>query len=115
HRSGLLDRVPARPRGRHTHSWAGRETVDSRPGVQLHHLAYPRTMAITTARSGLATVNGIELWYEIHGDGSPLVLLHGGFGSIEMFGPTVDALAAGRQVIGVELQSHGRSPAVDRP
>ncbi len=69
----------------------------------------------TSLRSGLAPVNGIELWYEVHGVGRPLVLLHGGFGSVEMFGPNVAALAAGRQVIGVDLQSHGRSPAADRP
>ena len=65
--------------------------------------------------SGLAHVNGIELAYQIHGSGKPLVLLHGGFGSAEMFGPNIAALAAGRQVIGVDLQSHGRTPAVDRP
>ena len=63
----------------------------------------------------LEAVNGIELAYQLHGDGEPLVLLHGGFGSLEMFGPNVAALAAGRQVIGVDLQSHGRTPAVDRP
>ena len=72
-------------------------------------------MATTTATSGLAPVNGIELGYQVFGEGDPLILLHGGFGSVEMFGPNVDALAAGRQVIGVDLQSHGRSPAVDRP
>src|SRR5204863_8499360 len=71
--------------------------------------------AMTIAPSGLAPVNGIELHYEIHGTGRPLVLLHGGFGSVEMFGPNVELLAAGRQVIGVDLQSHGRTPAVDRP
>src|SRR6478752_5332924 len=63
----------------------------------------------------VAEVNGIRLGYEIHGEGEPLVLLHGGFGTIEMFGPNVELLAAGRQVIGVDLQSHGRSPAADRP
>jgi pimeloyl-ACP methyl ester carboxylesterase len=65
--------------------------------------------------STLAQVNGIELGYEIFGSGDPLILLHGGFGSVEMFGPNIELLAAGRQVIGVDLQSHGRSPAVDRP
>jgi pimeloyl-ACP methyl ester carboxylesterase len=60
-------------------------------------------------------VNGVELAYQVFGAGSPLVLLHGGFGSVEMFGPNVDLLAAGRQLIGVDLQSHGRSPAADRP
>jgi pimeloyl-ACP methyl ester carboxylesterase len=63
----------------------------------------------------IAKVNGIELGYQIVGEGEPLVLLHGGFGSVEMFGPNVELLAAGRQVIGVDLQSHGRSPAVERP
>ena len=65
--------------------------------------------------SSIARVNGIELGYEVIGEGEPLVLLHGGFGTIEMFGPNVELLAAGRQVIGVDLQSHGRSPAIDRP
>lgn len=64
---------------------------------------------------GLAPVNGIELGYLIQGTGSPLVLLHGGFGSVEMFGPNLAALGAHRQVIGVDLQSHGRTPAPDRP
>ncbi len=68
-----------------------------------------------TTNSKLAQVNGIELGYEIFGAGDPLILLHGGFGSVEMFGPNVELLAAGRQVIGVDLQSHGRSPAADRP
>ena len=62
----------------------------------------------------LARVNGIELGYQVFGQGKPLVLLHGGFGSVEMFGPNVELLAKHRQVIGVDLQSHGRSPAADR-
>jgi pimeloyl-ACP methyl ester carboxylesterase len=63
----------------------------------------------------LAKVNGIELGYETFGAGEPLLLLHGGYGTLDMFGPNIELLAAGRQVIGVDLQSHGRSPAVDRP
>jgi pimeloyl-ACP methyl ester carboxylesterase len=65
--------------------------------------------------SSVARVNGIELGYQVVGEGEPLILLHGGFGSVEMFGPNVGLLAAGRRVIGVDLQSHGRSPATDRP
>jgi pimeloyl-ACP methyl ester carboxylesterase len=65
-----------------------------------------------TNPSSLARVNGIELSYQVAGEGEPLILLHGGFGSVEMFGPNVELLAARRQVIGVDLQSHGRSPAV---
>ena len=63
----------------------------------------------------LASVNGIRLAYQTFGKGKPLILLHGGFGSVEMFGDNVDRLAAHRQVIGVDLQSHGRSPSSDRP
>src|SRR5437762_11532042 len=65
-------------------------------------------------KTNLARVNGIQLGYQEFGKGKPLVLLHGGFGSLEMFGPNIDLLARGRKVIGVDLQSHGRSPAADR-
>ncbi len=70
--------------------------------------------ATTTATARLALVNGIELAYQTQGSGRPLVLLHGAFGSVKMYGPNVAALAAGREVIGVDLQSHGRTPAIDR-
>jgi len=66
-------------------------------------------------KSGYAPVHGIELYYEVHGQGKPLVLLHGGFGSIEMFGPVLVELAKSRQVIGVDLQGHGRTLPFDRP
>ncbi|GAA4259309.1 alpha/beta fold hydrolase [Dactylosporangium darangshiense] len=62
-----------------------------------------------------ADVNGINLYYETHGEGSPLVLLHGGLGSGEMFGPVIPALAERHQVIAVDLQGHGRTADVDRP
>ena len=77
--------------------------------------ATPAAPAASDA-SGHAEVNGIELAWQSFGVGgpSPLVLLHGGFGSVEMFGPNITLLAAGRRVIGVDLQSHGRSPVSDR-
>ena len=62
-----------------------------------------------------ADVNGIRLYYETHGAGRPLVLLHGGLGSGEMFGPLLPALAEGHQVIAVDLQGHGRTADIDRP
>src|SRR5258708_13151724 len=68
-----------------------------------------------TTSSKIARVNRIELAYQVFGTGSPVVLLHGGFGSVEMFGPNVELLAAGHRIIAVDLQSHGRSPAADRP
>jgi pimeloyl-ACP methyl ester carboxylesterase len=74
------------------------------------------TGALKNKPSGhYADVNGIKLYYEIHGAGRPLVLLHGGLGAIEMFGPNLPALAKGRQVIAVDLQGHGRTADIDRP
>jgi pimeloyl-ACP methyl ester carboxylesterase len=62
-----------------------------------------------------AEINGINLYYESMGTGRPLILLHGGLGSGEMFGPVRPALAERHQVIAVDLQGHGRTPDIDRP
>src|SRR5207247_2761412 len=62
-----------------------------------------------------ADVNGIKLYYESHGAGRPLILLHGGLGAIEMFGPNLPALAERHRVVAVDLQGHGRTADVDRP
>src|SRR5947199_2821148 len=62
-----------------------------------------------------AEVNGINLYFETHGAGRPLILLHGGLGSGEMFGPILPALAARHRVVAVDLQGHGRTADVDRP
>jgi pimeloyl-ACP methyl ester carboxylesterase len=76
------------------------------------------TSDLTTATKGTgeyAEVNGINLYYEKHGAGRPLILLHGGLGSGEMFGPVLPALAERHQVITVDLQGHGRTADIDRP
>ncbi|KKK07812.1 alpha/beta hydrolase [Micromonospora sp. HK10] len=57
----------------------------------------------------------MNLYVEAHGAGRPLILLHGGLGSGEMFGPVLPALAARHQVIAVDLQGHGRTADIDRP
>ncbi len=63
-----------------------------------------------------ADVNGLHLYYETHGEGRPLVLLHGGLMSGETFGPVIPALvAAGHRVIAPDLQGHGRTADIDRP
>ena len=62
-----------------------------------------------------ADVNGLHMYYETHGGGRPLILLHGGLGSSEMFGPILPALAADHEVIGLDLQGHGRTADIDRP
>jgi pimeloyl-ACP methyl ester carboxylesterase len=72
----------------------------------------------TTEQKGAgqyADVNGINLYFETHGTGRPLILLHGGLGSGEMFGPTLPQLAQQHQVIAVDLQGHGRTADIDRP
>jgi pimeloyl-ACP methyl ester carboxylesterase len=72
----------------------------------------------TTEQKGVgqyAEVNGINLYFETHGTGQPLILLHGGLGSGEMFGPTLTELAQQHQVITVDLQGHGRTADIDRP
>ena len=68
----------------------------------------------TRTRGGYAAVNGLEVYYEIHGEGDPLILLHGGVGAIGMFGDVLPLLAEGRQVIGGDLQAHGRTADIDR-
>src|SRR5437016_3957786 len=62
-----------------------------------------------------AEVNGINLYYETHGAGRPLILLHGGLGSGEMFGPVLPLLAERHQVVVADLQGHGRTADIDRP
>ena len=66
-------------------------------------------------KSGYAPVNGLKMYYEIHGAGQPTILIHGGFGSLDMFGPNLTELAKNRQVIAIDLQAHGRTADIDRP
>jgi pimeloyl-ACP methyl ester carboxylesterase len=76
------------------------------------------------AKTGYAPVNGLQIYYEIHdpethdagadGLGAPLIVLHGGLGSTEMFGPVLPLLG-NRRVIAIDLQGHGRTADIDRP
>jgi pimeloyl-ACP methyl ester carboxylesterase len=73
-------------------------------------------IANTSPRTGYASVNGLTMYYEIHGAGGvPLLLLHGSLGSLDMFRALLPALTKGRQVIVVDQQAHGRTADVDRP
>jgi pimeloyl-ACP methyl ester carboxylesterase len=73
----------------------------------------------TLVRSDYAPVNGLEMYYEIHGEavsgGVPLLLLHGSIGSLEMFRELLPAFTEDRQVIAVDQQAHGRTADIDRP
>lgn len=82
----------------------------------------PAKQATTTrvqpaTKTGYAKVNGLDMYYEIHGSGGkPLVLLHGGLSNIASdFGKILPRLAKGRQVIAVEQQGHGHTADIDRP
>lgn len=70
---------------------------------------------LTPVTSGYAPVNGVEIYYEVYGEGEPLILIHGGFGSTGMFAPIMPALASGRQVIAMDMQAHGRTGPLGRP
>jgi len=72
--------------------------------------------SFSQSKTGYAPVNGLKMYYEIHGTGQPLVLLHGAFNTINMaFGQLIPELSKKRQVIAVELQGHGRTADIARP
>jgi pimeloyl-ACP methyl ester carboxylesterase len=67
------------------------------------------------SKKGYSEVNGIKMYYEIYGEGKPLVLIHGGGSTIETtFGRVIPMLARHRKVIAVELQAHGRTGDRDK-
>jgi pimeloyl-ACP methyl ester carboxylesterase len=72
-------------------------------------------MTETSQQTGYAPVNDLQMYYEIHGSGDPLMLLHGAYGTIDLWGPILATLAEHRQVIAVEQQGHGHTADIDRP
>jgi pimeloyl-ACP methyl ester carboxylesterase len=76
---------------------------------------FAQTGMPTASKSGYAPVNGLKMYYEAHGSGRPLILLHSGLGAIEMFSEILSALSRDRQAIAVDLQAHGRTADIDRP
>ena len=74
-------------------------------------------MTDAAVETGYAPVNGLDMYYEIHGEGGvPLVVIHGAFGNTELFGGELaPALAESRQVIVMDQQAHGRTADFDRP
>jgi Predicted hydrolases or acyltransferases (alpha/beta hydrolase superfamily) len=79
-------------------------------------LAQTQAPSSTPPKSGYAPINGLKMYYEIHGEGQPLVLLHGSFLDIDMaFGQLIPELSKTRKVIALEFQAHGRTADIDRP
>jgi pimeloyl-ACP methyl ester carboxylesterase len=98
------------------HGLMGSENMG--PEQHEEHAVTATDWTTETAGTGTyADVNGINLYYETHGKVGlrPLILLHGGLGSGEMFGPVLPALAADHQVFAVDLLGHGRTADIDRP
>jgi pimeloyl-ACP methyl ester carboxylesterase len=98
-----------------------RETVIDGPFAETKELVLgdwpvsPGAFGRRAGRDGYADVNGLRMYYEVHGSGRPLVLLHGGLSTIDQeFGSVVRSLSYGRQVIAVEQQAHGRTADIDR-
>lgn len=77
--------------------------------------AFSQASSKTAVKTGYAPVSGLNLYYEIHGMGEPLILLHGGLGAGEMFAEILPLLSDSRRVITVDLQAHGRTADIDRP
>jgi pimeloyl-ACP methyl ester carboxylesterase len=67
------------------------------------------------SKTGYAPVNDLQLYYEIHNEGRPTLLLHGAYGTTGLWGELLPGLAAGRQIIAVDPQGHGRTADIDRP
>jgi len=78
-------------------------------------LTFAQNGTTTAVKTGYAPVNGLNLYYEIHGTGEPLILLHGGLGAAEMFEQILPSLSNNRKVIAVDLQGHGRTADIARP
>jgi pimeloyl-ACP methyl ester carboxylesterase len=70
--------------------------------------------SLSPHRKGYVPANGLRYYYEVRGHGEPLLLLHGGLGSIDMFAPLLPSLTASRTVIAVDLHGHGRTQLGDR-
>jgi pimeloyl-ACP methyl ester carboxylesterase len=73
-----------------------------------------RTMS-TANTTGRAAVNGVELYYEIHGEGAPLVMLHGGVAPAEMFGVPLGEMSKHHKVIAIHMRGHGLSTDAEAP
>lgn len=82
--------------------------------VALTMLAFVAPPATAAPKSGYVKANGLDYYYEISGNGEPLLLLHGGLGSTGMFAPIMPALTDHRTVIAVDLHGHGRTALGNR-
>jgi pimeloyl-ACP methyl ester carboxylesterase len=93
--------------------------AQSQPTLRTQSMTEARSMtqSSTPVHAGYANVNGLRMYYELHGtEGFPLVLVHGGGSTINTtFGRILASLARTHRVIAVEMQAHGHTRDIDRP
>ncbi|HLH10095.1 MAG TPA: alpha/beta hydrolase [Terriglobales bacterium] len=89
--------------------------VNAAEGAILVASVLPQEETVSGANTGYAPVNGLRMYYEIHGEGQPLILVHGTLGSTDTFAGIMPELSQNRKVILVDLQGHGRTTDIDRP
>ena len=84
-------------------------------GMLLFTVFQSKGQQVKPSESGYAPVNGIKVYYEVYGEGRPIVLLHGAFYTIQMnWGHLIPELSKTRKVIAIEMQGHGHTPYSDR-
>jgi pimeloyl-ACP methyl ester carboxylesterase len=84
--------------------------------IMLPVITVAQAQTLHPAKSGYAPVNGLRIYYEVYGEGKPLVLLHGSFMNISTnYGHLIPELAKTRKIIALEFQGHGRTADSDRP
>ena len=94
-------------------SFIATSTAGAIQAASAFAFAHTRTTAIS--KTSYVSVNGLKMYYEIHGSGEPLILLHGGLGATGIFSVILPMLATSRRVIAPDLQAHGRTADIDRP
>jgi pimeloyl-ACP methyl ester carboxylesterase len=78
-------------------------------------LLAPPALAQTTPTGDRVEVNGMEMYYEVSGEGDPLIVLHGAYMNIPSMGEVIPRLAESHKVYALEFQGHGRTTDIDRP
>lgn len=96
-----------------------RKRILNATGAALAFLALAGAPAVARASASAgqyAKVNGVDMYFEVHGEGEPILLIHGGLCTIaECFASLIDGLKSSRRVIAVEFQGHGHTADIDRP
>jgi pimeloyl-ACP methyl ester carboxylesterase len=112
----MLDRRPGMTTKTHALTALALTLTGACAASQEHPVKQPTPTPTPTSevRSGYADINGLHYYYRIEGTGAPILLLHGGLGTAEMFAPARAALIARHQVIAVDLHGHGRTGLGDR-